>query len=140
MEKLDADWSEIRQALLDYLKIAEKDFHQRLKLIRGLVLNRRYNDARKHIDVIKETYYLPFDIKLNRVVELGTTETPFVVEGVFRQRRLFNGFLKIDGFPSDLDAFLDFRRIEGKTAVSDGQRVKAEIALNGFGLFVKRVV
>lgn len=140
LEKLGADWDQMKSALVDYLKIATKDYRQRLLLIRGLILNRRFSDAAKHITIVRETYYLPFDVKLNNVVELGSQENPFVADGIFTQRRMYNGFMKIDGFPGQLDAFLDFRRVRGNTDIQNGQRVKAEIALNGFGLFVKQVI
>ncbi len=140
LEKLNATWEEKKRIYTEYLRITPDDFPKRMILIKGLIENNDYTKAVSHINIIKESS-ISFSNKLNLKAELKSDDgQPMIVQGKFEPYRLGKGFLNIPGFPRNLNAHLELSVVSNRTFPRDGEELQVEIGVNGFGLFVRKML
>ena len=102
--------------------------------------HKEFGEAPKEIRKISDSP-ISFSEKLNLKIELLDHEQkPMVVNGTYNPYRLGKGFVDIEGFPRNLNAHMDLRTISSGDYPQSGQTIKAEIGLNGLGVYVNRVI
>jgi tetratricopeptide (TPR) repeat protein len=139
LNHLGSPWDVIKPSIKDYLRVVPKDYVFRLELIKGLVESSELAEASKAKEALVRLD-LPYSIKINLNYELKRDGEPIVVSGRYSQIRLAKGYLKIDGYPDRLDAFVDITSLPKGTRLRDGQTLKGTIGLNGFGLYLKKLI
>jgi tetratricopeptide (TPR) repeat protein len=140
LHELGSSWSIIKAAYKDYLRISTTDYMCRLKLIKFMIERGEYIEASKEVQKMRDSA-LPFSAKVNLTIRLQSTDgKPLTVTGKYKPYRLGKGFIEINGFPQNLNAHMDLRVIRSGRAPHSDQNLKVEIAVNGLGIFVTRIV
>lgn len=139
LRKLAKPWNEIRSALGKYLNVAEDDFFERLNYIKGLIEATELAHAKRQLEQLKKTD-LEFTMRLKTELEIMDKGAPMIVEGTYSASGLGKGFVRIDGYPFGMDAYLNMRNLTGGTKLFNGKRVRISLAVNGFGLKVGKVL
>jgi len=137
--RLNKSWDEQKNIYLEYLRVTPNDFPKRMLLIKGLMEHGDYPKAVKHIKTIKDSP-IPFRNKINLKADLVSDDgLPMTVIGTYEPYKLGKGYVNIQGFPNNLNAHLDLSIISDRSFPRDGETLKIEIVVNGFGVLVKKV-
>ncbi len=140
LNELGSGWDEIKASYRNYLKFSSNDYLCRLKFIKGLIENKNYTEAFREIQKMMDSS-IPFSTRINVILDLQAPDkTPLIVHGRYKAYRLGKGFMEIDGFPKNLDAYVDLRVLPSGRALRQGQNLKAEIGVNGLGILVTKVI
>lgn len=139
LRKLDRPWNDIKSAIGKYLNVAEDDFEERLKFIKGLVEASDIAHAKRQLESLKKTD-LPYNLRSRTEFALTIDGSPLSVEGTYSANGLGKGYVQIDGYPSGMGAYLDLRTISEGGKLFSGKRVRISLAVNGFGLKANRLL
>ena len=138
--RLNKSWDEQKKVYLEYLRLAQDDYRKRIFFIKGLIEHGDYIVAERQIKFIKDSN-LSFRDRLNLKADLNSENgSPMAVTGTYMSYRFGKGFVNIQGFPKNLDAHLQLSTITNRNYPRDGETLKAEIAVNGLGIFVKKLI
>lgn len=138
-KKLNRPWPELRKALIDYLKIAENDFHERIEIVKGYLEASDFAAAKKHLEKLKRID-APFNLRKKTLVPLMKEAKPMIAKGEFTANGIGRGFMSIHGFPDSMGAFVDLRSLSSGRRLANGTTLQAEIGINGFGIVVIRIL
>ena len=123
----------------EYLKLAANDYECRMDLIKGLIEHNALFEVVKQLRIIKGMR-LSYISKISLKRDLYFNDGDYVVSGLYKNSRIGIGYLKIDGFPDMLEAYINISDISGAVKLKNGQRIKAVVGLNGFGLYVINIL
>ncbi|MBU1344167.1 MAG: SIR2 family protein [Proteobacteria bacterium] len=138
--RLNKSWDEQKRVYLEYLRLTQDDYSKRIVFIKGLIEHGDYTTAARQIKTIKDST-ISFHNKLNLRADLNSEDgSPMIVSGTYTSYRLGKGFIAIQGFPRNLDAHLQLSTISNRSYPRDGEILKIEIAVNGLGIHVKKMV
>lgn len=137
--KLKFDWRRYRQILNDYLQIAENDVPVRVELICRLMEVADLKSVKRQLDILRKCE-APRSTKFKCVQPIERNGQPLVVEGSFHSTRFGRGYVHVDGYPNYMGAYLDLKSLSRGDALRDGGRVSVELAVNGFGLAVCKLI
>lgn len=136
---LGLPWHEVRQALVEYIAVAEGDLVENVALLKGLIEAGDMAGAKKQLERLRKID-APFNLKIKEKATVTKNGEVMVVNGQLAMRGIGHGFVKIDGFPEGVDAYLDIRTTIGARSLQNQQRVKVELGINGRGLFAHRLI
>lgn len=140
LNELGSGWADIKASYRNYLKVSTNDYLFRLKFIKGLIENRDFTEASREIKKMIDSP-IPFSTRIKITVDLQAPDkTPLIVRGRYKAYRLGKGFIEIDGFPKNLEAFVSLRVLPSGGTLRQGQNLEAKIAVNGLGIFVTKVI
>jgi tetratricopeptide (TPR) repeat protein len=139
VRRLEKSWLELRPALLEYLAVAEDDMAERIQLVRGLLQVGDLGAVSKQIERLRRTD-VPFSERRKTIDALDSNNSPLVVEGEFQPTGIGKGFIYINGYPKQLRAYADIRRVGSGVKLHASRRLRAELGINGLGLVVVRLV
>lgn len=139
LRELKRPWIEVREALKAYLAVAEDDFVERMQLIKGLIENGDFAAVIKHAERLRKSD-ISHTSRLRNTIALGDGTTPFIVEGEYYPSGIAKGFLTIDGYPKQLGAYIDRRSLRSGERLFANKRMRAVLAINGFGLVATRIL
>ena len=139
LRKLHRPWNDIRLAIGKYLNVAEGDFEERLKFIKGLVEASDIAHAKRQLEILKKAD-LAYNLRSRTEFDLRINGSPMTVEGTYSASGLAKGYVQIDGYPAGMGAYLDIRAISSGTKLFSGKRVRISLAVNGFGLKTRQLL
>jgi len=139
LRRLGRPWNDIRSAIGKYLNVAEDDFEERLRFIKGLVEASDIAHAKRQLEILKKAD-IAYNLRSRTEFDLTINDSPMTVEGTYSASGLGKGYVQIDGYPSGMGAYLDIRTISGGAKIFSGKRVRILLSVNGFGLKANRLL
>ncbi|MDP1681497.1 MAG: hypothetical protein Q8L39_06950, partial [Burkholderiales bacterium] len=137
--KLDFDWRTNRQIFQDYLQIAENDVPVRVEFICRLMEESDLKSAKRQLDILRRCD-ASYPTKIKCVQQIQKNGKSLVMEGSYHSVRFGRGYVHVDGFPEHMGAYLDLKLLPRGATLGDGRRVTVELAVNGFGLRVSKLI
>lgn len=133
--RLNSPWHVLKPAIKEYLKAVAKDMQERLSYIQGLIDADELKEASEQVSILKK-----LDVSFIERKRSKYRLKKFVVEGSYRATHLGKGYVEIDGFPKGFGAFINLSDVSVKGKIHEGLRLKCVIGLNGYGLYVIKII
>ena len=139
IRKLNLEWAQYRKALMDYLQVSENDLIERINLIKGYFEASDFASAQKQLDKLRRID-VSYGLRIKTQVPIMDGEFPLIREGEYQASGIGKGFIKIFGFPNQLQASINLRAVPIHSNLRNGMKLKVELALNGKGLIATKIV